>query len=180
MPNNYSFECKLMTLSSSAQSQIDLFVRSGYTPEHILGSYLDFRKGVQNSIYPLTDSWKGVKEAEFLACYCTYIAQCKGSDSRLVLDNQYGIDTGIVSDRFFRSVKSIDHILLVNPHPQFVQSLETISAHITITYTDDRYAEVMSVPENKNKSRSKIKINVAYPIPISNPLWAPMTQRFCK
>lgn len=155
MPNKYCFECKPVTLSSSAQSQIDQFVKNGYAPEHILGSHLDFRKGVQDSAYPLTDSWKGVKGADFLSCYCSYITQCKGSDSRLVLESEYGIDNGIVSERFFRSVSSTDNILILNPHPQFVQFLETISAQITITYTDDRYAEIMSISENKSKSKSK-------------------------
>ena len=162
MPNKYCFECKPVTLSSSAQSQIDQFVRSGYTPEHILGSYLDFRKGVQDSAYPLTDLWKGVKEADFLTCYCDYITRCKGSDSRLILQSEYGIDNGIVFERFFRSVNSTDHILIINPHPQFVQSLETISAQITITYTDEQYAEIMSAPESKSKSKSKSKTKVAF------------------
>lgn len=161
MPNKYCYECKPVTLSTSAQSKNDQFVKSSYTPEHILGSYLDFKKGVQDSAYPLTDSWEGVKEADFLTCYCDYITRCKGSDSRLILQSEYGIDNGIVSERFFRSANSTNHILIINPHPQFVQTLGTISAQITITYTVDRYAEIMSAPESKNKSKSKSKTKVA-------------------
>lgn len=138
MPNKYCYECKPVTLSSSVQSKIDKFVENGYTVEHILGSYLDYRKGVTNSNYPFTSSWRGVTPADFLACFCSLLSKKKQSRC-LVLESEFGIDNGIVFERFFGSVKPSDNILIINPHSQFVQSLETISAHITITYTDDRY-----------------------------------------
>lgn len=161
MSSKYDFERKEIELNNSAQSIVRQFAQSGYTPEHMMGSYLDYKKGVQNSAYPPTDLWKGVKEADFLTCYCAHIAQCKGSDSRLILQNEYGIDNSIVFERFFRSVNSTDYILIINPHPQFVQSLETISAHITITYTDDQYVEMMSTPKSKSNRKCESKVVVA-------------------
>lgn len=149
MSSKYDFERKEIEFNKSVQSIVRQFAQSGYTPEHMMGSYLDYKKGVQNSTYPLTDSWKGVKEADFLTCYCAYIAQHKGSDSRLVLESEYGIDMGIIYERFFRFVNPSDNILIINPYPQFVQSLETISAQITITYTDDQHVEIIGKRERQ-------------------------------
>lgn len=152
MANKYKFESKEVVLNHFVVDIIGEFVKSGYTAEHILGSFLDYKKGVRNSTYPLVESWRGVNGSDFLTCYCDYIAKEKKSDQRIVLESECGIDEGFVSERFFRSVKATDNILIVNPHPQFVQSLAEHSCHITVSYTNDQYTEVMQ----KSKSKKEI------------------------
>ena len=149
MASKYLFENKKAQVKASVQFIIDQFLSGGYSAEHILGSYLDWKKKISPSKYPLVNLWNGVTAIEFLAGYSAYLSGTKRQNYRLVLESEFGIDHGFVSDRFFQPVTSSVRILIINPHPQFVQSLKEKTAQITVVYTDDQYAELMQTQKKK-------------------------------
>lgn len=103
-------------------------------------SDIRFRQ-LERAYNDVVQNWSKLNPLQFMQQYEAYIAN---------RPNNTGIENGIVSQIFFRFTTKENKTLIIDPTPSFIKQQQEFSKHLTYTYSDDRYFEVIRYSTEKD------------------------------